>query len=189
MALAVVPSAPIVSSYAGGSAVRGYVKDGRYFVDPAHGRPIVEVSEPTWRAVYWVERVWPFSAWVPGLAGLFLTSYGRGRRPARTPPPPKELPPWMLWACLAGAVLIVTGTGLFWVAVRVPWATMLVGWVLICFSAGAVAWLYARSGRPPPAAGPGAAPGPVPRQRFRDFVAHRRAGPVSPDVRRRNSGS
>ena len=77
VAMVTLPSVPIVSSYAGGSALRGSVEDGRYLVNPEHGRPVVEVSEATWRAVYWVERLWPWSAWVPGLTGLLLTGYGR----------------------------------------------------------------------------------------------------------------
>ena len=67
VALVAAPSAMIVESYVGGSAVDGYVEEGRYFVNPGHGRPIAEVSESTWRAVYWVERLWPFSVLVPGL--------------------------------------------------------------------------------------------------------------------------
>ena len=45
VAVVAVPSVAIVPSYAGGSAIDGYVEDGRYFVNPSHGRPIVEVSE------------------------------------------------------------------------------------------------------------------------------------------------
>src|SRR5438477_413860 len=66
-AIAAGPSVAIVPSYVGGSALDGHVEDGRYFVNPSHGRPIVEVSESTWRAVWWVERLWPFSALGPGL--------------------------------------------------------------------------------------------------------------------------
>jgi hypothetical protein len=84
VAVAALPSVAIVSSYAGGSAVRGTVEDGRFFVNPEHGRPVVEVSEATWRAVYWVERLWPWSAWVPGLTGLFLTGYGKRPNRERT---------------------------------------------------------------------------------------------------------
>jgi hypothetical protein len=145
VALAAVPSVVIGPSYAGGSAVDGYVEDGNYFVNPSHGRPIAEVSESTWRAVYWVERLWPWSALVPGLTGLFLTGYGRG--PNRKPPavPPGEPPPWVLRACFVGAGFTLAGIWLFWVVVRVPWATMLVGWILACASSGTVGWLYSHS--------------------------------------------
>ena len=158
VAVAAVPSVAIVPSYAGGSAVDGYVEDGRYFVNPSHGRPIVEVSESTWWAAYWAERLWPFSALVPGLTGLFLTGYGVG--PNRKPPPvpPAEPPPWVLWACLASAMFTVAATLLFWFAVRVPWATMLVGRVLICVSSGTIGWLYSRSLLQQSTAEPGAAP-------------------------------
>src|SRR5205085_3650902 len=112
--------------------------------NPSHGRPIVEVSESTWRAAYWAERLWPFSVLVPGLTGLFLTGYGVG--PNRKPPPvpPAEPPPWMLWTCMASAIFIVAATLLFWVVVRVQWATMLVGWILICVSCGTTGWVSAR---------------------------------------------
>ena len=69
VAIAAVPSGMIVESFVGGSAVHGHVEDGHYFVNPGHGRPIVEVSATTWRTVYWVERLWPFSILVPGLDG------------------------------------------------------------------------------------------------------------------------
>src|SRR5687767_15939687 len=78
VALAAVPSMMIVESYVGGSATHGYVEEGRYFVNPGHGRPIVEVSESTWRTVYWVERSWPWSILIPGLIGLLLTACGKG---------------------------------------------------------------------------------------------------------------
>jgi hypothetical protein len=51
VAIAAVPSGAVVESYVGGSAVHGFVEDGRYFVDPKHGQPVVEVSESTWRTV------------------------------------------------------------------------------------------------------------------------------------------
>lgn len=161
MALAAAPSLPIVESYVGGSAVHGSVEDGHYFVNPGHGRPIVEVSKSTWRAVYWVERLWPFSAGIPGSTGLFLMGYGRG--PNRKPAPvvPAEPPPWVLWACGASGALIVVATWLFWVAVRVPWATMLVGWILICVSAGTCGWLYARALRQQSATRLGSTPDPA----------------------------
>ena len=160
-ALAAVPSVAIVPSYAGGSAVDGYVEDGRYFVNPSHGRPIVEVSEATWRTAYWVERLWPFSALVPGLTGLFLMGYGVGPNWKPPPVPPAEPPPWVLWTCMASAIFIVAATLLFWVVVRVPWATMLVGWVLICVSSGTVGWLYSRALRQQSTAEPDAPPGPA----------------------------
>ena len=152
VALAAVPSAAVVESYVGGSAVHGYVEDGRYFVNPGHGRPIAEVSASTWRTVYWVERLWPLSALVPGLTELFLIGCGTGPNWKPAPPPPKEMPPWVLRACLAGAGFTMGGTWLFWVVVRAPWATMLAGWVLICASAGSVGWLYSRSLREQPTA-------------------------------------
>jgi hypothetical protein len=163
VAVAAVPSVAIVSSYAGGSAVRGPVEDGRYFVNPEHGRPVVEVSEATWRAVYWVERLWPWSAWAPGLTGLLLTGYGRG--PNRQPPPvpPAEPPPRVLWACLVTAGLILAGTWLCWVVTRTPWVVMLVGWALFCVGGGTCGWLYSHSLRRQSTAEPGAAPDPARR--------------------------
>jgi hypothetical protein len=145
VALAAVPSGAIVSSYAGGSAVDGYVEDGHYFVNPSHGRPIAEVSELTWRATYWVERLWPVSILVPGLIGLALTGCAKGPNWKPPPAPPAEPPPWVLWTCLASSVGIVVATWLFWVVVQVPWATMLAGWILICATGGSVTWLYFRS--------------------------------------------
>src|SRR5437879_3401864 len=115
VALAAVPSVAIVPSYAGGSAVDGYVEDGHYFVNPSHGRPIAEVSESTWRAAYWVERLWPWSALVPGLIGMFLTAYGQGPSWKPPPVPPKEMLPWVIRACIASGVATVAGTWLFWV--------------------------------------------------------------------------
>ncbi len=157
VAVAAMPSVAIVSSYSGGSAVRGHVEDGRYFVNPEHGRPTVEVSESTWRAVYWVERLWPWSAFVPGLTGLFLTGHGKGPNGKPPPVPPAEPPPWVLWACLAAAVGTVAGTLLCWVITRTPWVVMLVGYALICASGGTCGWLYYRSLRQQPTADPGAA--------------------------------
>src|SRR5439155_2993533 len=107
VAVATVPSGMVVESYVGGSAIHGYVEDGRYFVNPGHGRPIAEVSESTWRAVYWVERLWPLSALVPGLVGLFLTLYGMGPNWKPPPPPPKEMPPWVMRACLGSGGITV----------------------------------------------------------------------------------
>ena len=157
VAVAALPSPMIVESYVGGSAVHGSVEDGRYFVNPGHGRPVAEVSESTWRAVYWVERLWPFSALVPGFAGLFLTGYGKGPNWKPLAVPPAEPPPWVLWACLVGAGITVAGTLLFWFATRTPWATMLVGWILSCLCCGTVAWLWFRSLRQQQTAEPGAA--------------------------------
>src|SRR5437762_2884976 len=51
VALVALPSGMIVESYVGGSAIHGYVEDGRYFVNPGHGRPIAEVSDSAWRSV------------------------------------------------------------------------------------------------------------------------------------------
>jgi hypothetical protein len=79
VALAAVPSVAIVPSYVGGSAVDGYVQDGSYFVNPGHGRAIARVPASSWRAVYWAERLWPWSALVPGLTGLFRTAHGIGQ--------------------------------------------------------------------------------------------------------------
>ena len=145
VALATVPSAMIVESYVGGSAVHGSVEDGRYFVNPGHGLPIAEVSESTWRTVYWVERLWPFSALIPCWIGMFLMAYGMGPNWKPPRPLPKELPLWMIRACGVGAVFTVAGTWLFWVAVRLPWATMLAGCILLYVSCGTVCWLYSRS--------------------------------------------
>jgi hypothetical protein len=154
VALAAVPSMAIVSSYAGGSAVRGSVENGRYFVNPEHGRPVVEVCEATWRAVYWVERLWPWSAWVPGLTGLLLTSCSRGLNRKLPPIPPAEPPPRVLWACLMTAGLILIGTWLCWVFTRTPWVVMLAGWLLICAGSGTCAWLYSRALRQQSTANP-----------------------------------
>ena len=161
VALGAVPSVAIVPSYAGGSAIDGYVKEGRYFVNPSHGRPIVEVSESTWRVAYWVERLWPLSVLVPGLIGLSLTAYGRGLNGKTPPPPPQEMPPWVIRACIASAVFIVAGTWLCLVVVRKPWVVMLVGWILICVSAGTIGWLYSRSLRQQPTPEPDATPDPA----------------------------
>ena len=106
-----MPSEAIVSSYVGGSAVHGTNKDGRFFVDPKHGHPIVEVSESTWRTVWWVQRLWPFSALIPGLLGMFLMSYGMGPNWKSLPDPPDEPPPWVMRLYLAGTAFIVGGPG------------------------------------------------------------------------------
>ena len=158
VALVAMPSVPIVESYAGGSAVRGYVEDGRYFVNPEHGRPTAQVSESTWRAVYWVERIWPWSAFVPGLAGLLLTSYAKEPSGKPTPVPPAEPPPWVLWTCLGFALGTVGGTWLCWVVTRTPWIVMAVGWVLMWASGGTCGWLYSRSLHHQSAAEPDTAP-------------------------------
>jgi hypothetical protein len=173
VALAAAPSVPVVESYVGGSAVHGQVVGDRYFVDPKHGRPPVEVSESTWRAVYWLERVWPFSAFVPGFLGLFLIGYGKG--PNAEPPatPPAEVPPRVLWACLVSAWIVMAGTWLFWVAVRVPWATMLAGWVLLCTSAVAVGWFFSQSARQQAAGDTDSAPDAARKQAFREASPNR----------------
>ena len=160
VAIAAVPSSAIFDSYAGGSAVDGGVENGRYFVDPGHNGLIVEVSESTWWTAYWLERLWPFSALVPCFAGLFLLMYGLG--PNWKPPaaPPKEMPPWAIRACAASGVFTVIGAWLFWVIVRIPWATMAFGWILFCVSVGWVAWSYSRSLRQQSDGESGAAPGP-----------------------------
>ena len=144
VALVGVPSGAIVESYVGGSAVHGYVEDGRYCVNPGHGRPVVEVSESTWRTVYWLELLWPLSI-VPGLIGVVLMLSGMGPNWKPPPPPPREMPPWVVRACGASGMFTVAGTWLFWEAVRVPWATMLAAWILFWSSAGWVGWLYSRS--------------------------------------------
>jgi hypothetical protein len=113
VAIAAVPSIMIVESYVGGSAVYGYIEDGRYFVDPGHSQPIVEVSETTWRTVYWVEWLWPWSALLPGWTGLFLTSHAMGPNWKPPPPPPKEMPPAVLWACATSGVGTVLASVLF----------------------------------------------------------------------------
>jgi hypothetical protein len=158
VAVAAVPSVAIIESYVGGSAIHGSVEDGRYFVNPGHGQPIAEVAESTWRTVYWLERLWPFSILIPCWTGLFLTAYGKGPNWKPPPPPPKELPQPVIWACGAAGVFTVIATWLFWVVVRVPWATMLAGWMLLCVSGGSVVWWYARSLRQQDAAEPSADP-------------------------------
>ena len=86
--IATVPSVAIVESYVGGSALHGYVKDGRYFVVPGHGLPDVEVSRSRWLAVYWVEVLWPWMPIILIWAGLFLSDFGK--RLGSKPPPPRE---------------------------------------------------------------------------------------------------
>src|SRR5262249_39726464 len=143
--------------YVGGWAVNGHVEGGRYFVtDRRHS---AEVSGSTWHAVYWAERLWPFSALVPGLTGLFLAAYGMGPNWKPLPAPPAELPPWVLRACMVSAGITVGGGLLCWLVFRAPWAVMLVGYILFCVSSGRVAWLYTRSLRQQSNAESGAAPG------------------------------
>src|SRR3954466_11776300 len=100
VALAAPPSAAVGRSYMGGSATHGYVEDGRYFVNPGHGQPIVEVSESSWRAGSWWEGAWPWSALIPCWIGMFLMASGMGPNGKPPPPTPKEMPPWVLRACL-----------------------------------------------------------------------------------------
>ena len=145
VSIVAVPSGTIVESYVGGSAVHGSVEDGHYFVNPGHSQPILEVSKGTWRTVYWVERLWPFSAIVPCWIGMFLLAYGKGPDWKPPPDPPKELPEWMVWTCGAGGVFIVVATVLFWYAVRAPWATMLFGWIMICATTATIVWFFSRS--------------------------------------------
>jgi hypothetical protein len=133
-------------------------KTGATSSTPGHGRPIAEVSESTWRAVYWVERLWPWSALIPGWIGMFLMWCGKGPNWKPPPPLPKEMPPWMIRACFASAGFTIAGTWLCWVVVRTPWVVQLVGCVLFYISAGTVVWLYSRSLRQQPTAEPGAAP-------------------------------
>jgi hypothetical protein len=90
-----------------------------------------------------VEVLWPWMPIILIWAGLFLSDFGK--RLGSKPPPPRELPPWMLWLCLASALFTVGGTLAFWYAVRIPWATMLAAWILVCVSGGAVVWLCYRS--------------------------------------------
>jgi len=160
VALADVPSGAIVESYVGGSAGHGYVADGRYFVNPGHGRPAAEVSESTWRTVYRVEVLSPFSV-VPGIIGVLLLLYGKGPNWKPAPAPPEEMPPWVKRACIASGAFTVAGTWLCWVVGRLPWATLLAGWVLFWVSAGSVGWLYTRSLRRQAIAEPGATPNPA----------------------------
>jgi hypothetical protein len=61
------------------------------------------------------------------------------------PASPKEMPPWVLRACLASAGITVGGTLLCLVVVRTPWVVMLVGWILLCVGGGSVGWLYSHS--------------------------------------------
>src|SRR5262245_36523584 len=122
VALVALPAASIVASYVGGSALGGHVEDGRYFVNPGHGQPIVEVSESTWRKVYWLERPWPFSALVPGLAGLFLLACGLGPSWQPPPPLPAQMPTWVLRACMVSVGIVLAGAWACWVVFRAPWA-------------------------------------------------------------------
>jgi hypothetical protein len=154
VALAAVPSVAIVESYVGGSAIHGHIQNGRYFVNPGHGRPIVEVSESTWRTVYWLERLWPWSALLPAWIGIILTASGMGPKWKPPPAPPAEMPPGMLWPYLVGAQITVGGALLCWVITGTPWVTMLVGWILLCVCGGTCAWLYTRFLRQQPAAEP-----------------------------------
>jgi hypothetical protein len=159
-ALAAVPSVPVVVSYVGGSAILGFIENERYFVNPGHSMPIVEVSESTWWTVYWVEMLCPWSGLVPGFAGLYLA--GRGKEPNETPLP-DQMPRWVLYACMVAAGITVGGTLLFWFATRTPWATMIVGWMLVWICGGTVGHLYARSLRQKSVVGPDAPPDPARR--------------------------
>jgi hypothetical protein len=161
VAVAAVPSVAIVESYVGGSAVHGHVEDGRYFVNPGHGQPIAEVSESTWRRVYWVERLWPFSALIPCWLGMALLAYGMGPDWKPAPVPPGDPPVWVLRACGVAALITVGGAAQFWMIVRVPWATQLVGWILFCVSVGSIVWLYTRWLRQQQTAESGSEPEPA----------------------------
>ena len=157
VALVAVPSAMIVESYVGGSAVHGSVEDGRYFVNPGHNQPIVEVSESEWQTLYWVQQFWPWSALVPAWVGIILTVSGMGPNWKPVQVPPGELPPWMIRACGLAGCIPVAGALLTWVMFRVPWVAMLVGWILFCVSTGIVTWTYSRSLRQQATAKPDAA--------------------------------
>lgn len=161
VALVALPSAMVVASYAGGSATHGFVEDGRYFVNPGHGQPIAEVSESTWRTVYRLERVWPWSALVPCWAGMLLIACGIGPNWKPPPLPPDELPPWMIRACAVGGGLTVGGGLLCWVVTRTPWVTELVGCILLYVNCGTVTWLYTRSLRRQSALESGVPPDPA----------------------------
>jgi fatty acid desaturase len=145
VAIAAVPSVMIVESYVGGSAVHGHVEDGRYFVNPGHSQPIVEVSESTWRTLYWLERLWPWSTLFPCWIGIFLIVHGKGPNWKPPPMPPKEMPPWVLRVCMAAVLVTVGATLLFWRLVPIPWATMLFAYILFCISVGTVSFLYSRA--------------------------------------------
>jgi hypothetical protein len=160
VALVALPSAMIAQSYVGWSATHGSVEDGRYFVNPGHAQPIAEVSESTWRAVYWVERLQPWSALIPCWIGMLLMAYGMGPN-WKPPPPPNEMPPWVLRVCCVSAGLAVAWTWLSWVVFRTPWVVQVVGCVLLYISVGSVTWLWTRSLREQPTAEPGAAPDPA----------------------------
>jgi hypothetical protein len=150
VALIALPSAPILESYAGGSAVLGRIENGRFIVDPGHGQPIAEVSESLWWTVYGVERVWPFSALIPGFAGLFLLRCGMepSWKPVRMPT--GDPPPWVMREILVSVGVVVAGTLLCWFLSRTPWVTMVVAWILACITVGRVTWLWMRElrGRP-----------------------------------------
>jgi hypothetical protein len=161
VAVAAVPSVAIVESYVGGSALHGFIEDGRYFVDPGHNQPITEVSESTWRTVWWVEWVWPFSALLPAWIGIVLTAYGMGPNWKPAPVPPGDPPPWFVWSSGAGGVLTVAGGLLCWKLFRTPWVTMLVAYILFCIGVATVTWVYTRSLRRQSAAEPDAAPDPA----------------------------
>jgi hypothetical protein len=138
VALVARPSAVTLAPYAGGSAVHGSAGDGRYVVNPGHGRPVAEVPGSTWRAVYWAERLWPWSAVVPCWAG--------------------EVLPGVLGACSAGAGFVVAGAWLCSALVRTPRVVVLVPCVLFYVSVGAVVWLHTRSSYRQPTAEPRSAP-------------------------------
>jgi len=161
VAIVAVPSLSIVVSYAGGSALDGFIEDGRYFVDPGHNQPIAEVSESMWQTVWWVERLWPFSALVPAWIGMFLTAYGMGPDWKPAPVPPGDMPPWFVWLSGAAGALAVAGGLLCWTLFRTPWVTMLVGYILACLGVATVVWLYTRFLGRQSAAAPDAAPDPT----------------------------
>jgi len=145
VALAAVPSVAIVESYVGGSAIHGHIEDGRYFVNPRHGRPVTEVSESTWRTVYRLEKIWPWSALIPCWIGILLLVYGKGPDWKLPPPPPAQMPAWVFRALLVSTWITVGGTLVCLVVVRTPWVVMLVSWILFCICTGSVVRLWTRS--------------------------------------------
>lgn len=144
VALVTLPAGPIAESYVGGSAVHGHIDNGRFFVNPGHGQPIVEVSEATWDTLFWLERLWPFSALLPGLAGIALTAYGMGPSWKPVAMPPGDPPRWVMWEIMLSVGVTIAGTMLCGAFSRTPWLTMLVAYVLFCIAVGRVTWLWTR---------------------------------------------
>jgi hypothetical protein len=160
VALVALPSGMIVESYAGGSAVHGSVEDGRYFVNPGHGWPVVEVPESTWRTVYWLELLWPLSV-VPGLIGGVLMMSGMGPNWKPAPVPPGH-PPLGITAVGAGIMmgLVAAGARLGWLAGRATWVAEVGGCLGLYVGGGLCVSLMVRHWRRQSSAQPGAAPAP-----------------------------